>query len=199
MVGWSIRAAIDSGCFDEVIVSTDCEEIARVSREWGASVPLMRPGHLASDTSTNVEVALDLADSLSWNDNAGLCLLQPTSPLRGKNHIREAYDLFKQSSSRCVVSVCECKLGREWLFPVDGEGDISVAFSGENSTRRQGRNLVVYPNGAIYFLELGALRKFGRLIFPTFTPYVMDSWQSLDIDTQIDFDVASGLLQKNES
>ncbi len=56
IIAYSIQATIDSGCFDQVIVSTDDEEIAEVAMKWGASVPFLRPKNIADDHATTMKV-----------------------------------------------------------------------------------------------------------------------------------------------
>ena len=68
MIAWSIEAAKASGCFDQIIVSTDDDEIARVARAWGATVPFMRPAELADDFTGTLPVMRHAVEWLNQND-----------------------------------------------------------------------------------------------------------------------------------
>ena len=84
LIVWTIRAAKESGCCTQVMVSTDDPEIAAVARDFGAEVPWLRPPELATDTASSVDVALHAIANCGAGSHTidGLLLLQPTSPFR---------------------------------------------------------------------------------------------------------------------
>ncbi|MBC8555357.1 MAG: acylneuraminate cytidylyltransferase family protein, partial [Candidatus Brocadiales bacterium] len=110
-IAWSIEAALGSKYIDRVIVSTDDEEIAGISRKYGADVPFMRPNKLATDESSSVDVVLHVINTLKekGRESEYIMLLQPTSPLRTMENIDEAVELLQSSSSDAVISVCEAE------------------------------------------------------------------------------------------
>ena len=116
LIAHTIAAANDSGCFDEVMVSTDSEKYAGIARQWGASVPFLR----SEATSTDQASSWDMVEEVLCNyEKAGryfdtFCLLQPTSPLRTSEDIRGAYRLFEDKASFAVVSVCEAEHSPLW-------------------------------------------------------------------------------------
>lgn len=82
MIAWSIEAAIASGCFDRIVVSTDDEEIAAVARQWGALVPYKRPAALADDHTGTMPV---VRHAIEWHAAHGqepthVCCIYPTAP-----------------------------------------------------------------------------------------------------------------------
>ena len=110
LMAYSIEAAIASGVFDEVMVSTDSEKYAEIAKSWGANVPFLRSKVTASDTASSWDMADEVLNN--YRDKFGLtfdtfCLLQPTSPLRTAENIRAAYYLYSQKAKFAVVSVCE--------------------------------------------------------------------------------------------
>ena len=93
IISWSIKAAIESNCFDHIIVSTDCEEIAKIARIEGASVPYLRPKELSNDFATSREVVIHCIEWLK-NQNFDvdyLCCLYATAPFVRAKDISNAF------------------------------------------------------------------------------------------------------------
>ncbi|HAS1172129.1 TPA: acylneuraminate cytidylyltransferase family protein, partial [Enterobacter cloacae] len=94
LIAWTIIAARESGLFDDIIVSTDSENIASLAKKFGANVPFIRPQNLSDDTATTAEVVRHAVDFIQQAEKVSIdiiCLLQPTSPLRTATHIKEAF------------------------------------------------------------------------------------------------------------
>ena len=107
LINWSIEQALGVASIFDVVVSTDSQKIAEISREAGASVPWLRPNNLSTDSTSTVDVAIH---ALNWYESQvstvdGLLLLQPTSPFRSKETIEKAIDIFRISKQKSVVSV----------------------------------------------------------------------------------------------
>ena len=92
LIAWTIEAALNSQFIDEVVVTTDNQEIAIVAQQYGANIPFLRPNKLASDTATTFDVVRHAIGHYRENGKIFdfIILLQPTSPLRTKDHIDEA-------------------------------------------------------------------------------------------------------------
>ncbi len=109
LIAHTIRAAVESR-IERVIVSTDDDEIAEVSRDWGAEIPFRRPAEYSQDSSTSLSVLLHALEFME--EQAGFTLdyvifLQPTSPFRVTRHIDEALDVFLRSGKRSLISVTD--------------------------------------------------------------------------------------------
>ena len=88
IISYSIETAIASNCFDKVIVSTDDPEIAKVSKDWGADVPFVRPDNISNDHATTLEViqhAINWCEQEGWN-LSNVCCVYPTAPLLLPDH-----------------------------------------------------------------------------------------------------------------
>jgi CMP-N,N'-diacetyllegionaminic acid synthase len=184
MICWTIDSAIQSKYIDRVIVSTDDDDIASVSKKCGASVPFMRPNYLSTDESKSIDVALFVLDRLS---EIGECyeylfFLQPTSPLRTYEDINNVVDIYKKNTYKAITSVTK-GISKESLL-VDKYLDIKKS-AGDNSSS-------YFLNGAIYFSEVNILKK-ERTFFPkdTVSIYLMDKEKSIDVDTNLDFKEAT--------
>ena len=108
LIAWTIEQALASEYLDRVVVSTDDEKIAEISRKYGAKVPFMRPKESAADEARRIDVVLHAIDWMEKNDNSYdlIMLLQPTSPLRTSEDIDKAIKLFisKKADSLFLIN-----------------------------------------------------------------------------------------------
>ncbi len=107
MIAWSIEAAQASGCFDQIIVSTDDDEIAKVAREWGATVPFMRPAKLSDDFTGTLPVIRHAVEWLSQNGTPVeyACCLYATAPFVSPEDLEQGLKLIQDSGSSYAFSV----------------------------------------------------------------------------------------------
>ncbi|MCK7547004.1 acylneuraminate cytidylyltransferase family protein [Marinobacter koreensis] len=199
VIQWSIDAALESGIFDRVCVSTDSEEIAELAQLGGAEVPFLRPAELATDTATTADVVRDFIhryEALKHEIAESVCLLQPTSPLRTVNDIREAAKLLLEEEVDAVVSVCEMEHPYQLCGPLGPSGSLQGFVKAAENIRSQDQETFYRLNGAIYFCSREAALKLEMLYEPCFTSraYIMSPWHSVDIDTKMDFRIAEALI-----
>src|SRR3989344_3100429 len=150
LIGYAIRAAKGSQYIDKIIVSTDDEEIARVSREQGADVPFMRPAELASDTATVVE-ALQHAVEQTEVDGEHfdlVVLIQPTSPGVLARDVDEAIEKLEESGANSCVSVCEITDRPEIMYRLAHDGRVTP-YVAEAAWRSQDMQELYRLNGAV--------------------------------------------------
>lgn len=196
LIAWTIEAALTSGVFDRILISTDDDEIAEVGRRFGAEVPFLRPAELATDDATSLSV---VRHALDWyvNDQQGqagaVMLLQPTSPFRNASDIRTAANLAlseMESGPLNVVSVKRCTHDPRWSFRIDGLNMLQPLFSTDRSPRRQDAGEIYQPNGAIFVSSTLRLLGGGSWYDDPVKAYVMPEDRSIDIDTLWDLEVA---------
>lgn len=126
LIAYSIAAAQQSGIFDRIVVSTDSDLIADVSRHYGADVPFLRPVALATSTSPDIEFLKHAFANIEGSYDA-FSILRPTSPFRSAGTIKRAWDHFRslpQIDSIRAVSLCREHPGKMWVI----EGDIMRPF-----------------------------------------------------------------------
>ena len=193
LIAWTIEAALSSGCFKRVIVSTDDDLIAAAARNAGAEIPFLRPNELASDTATSVSVVLHALDKLGRPDS--FALLQPTSPLRTSTHIQEATRKFAVSGVDALISVSVSNPA-SWLFEINSNGLLSKLLPSDVEAHSQNAKLACSPNGAIYLHKTQAFLKYGSFIPPATAAFEMSLIDSLDIDDLDDFLLVEGLVEK---
>ena len=196
LIQYTIDAA--KGVFDDefICVSTDDFEIKSVVEQLGLKVPFLRPNELASDTAGTYEVLLH---AISYYESKGyfpdtLILLQPTSPFRTSAHIKEALKFYHESIDM-VVSVKETKANPYYiLFEEDRNGYLKKTKEA-NFTRRQDCPKVWEYNGAIYIINVKALKEKTISQFTKVCKFEMDETSSHDIDTLLDWKIAEIILQ----
>ncbi|ELV2779730.1 acylneuraminate cytidylyltransferase family protein, partial [Enterobacter cloacae] len=140
LIAWTIIAARESGLFDDIIVSTDSENIASLAKKFGANVPFIRPQNLSDDTATTAEVVRHAVDFIQQAEKVSIdiiCLLQPTSPLRTATHIKEAFNLYKEKKAKSVISVCKVEHSLQLCNQLSNTLSMEGFIKLENNTRSQ--------------------------------------------------------------
>lgn len=197
LIQYTIDAAREVFDDDEICVTTDDEEIKAVVESVGLKVPFLRPATLATDTVGTYEVLLH---ALKYYENSGykpdvLILLQPTSPFRNGQHIKEALQNF-DNSCEMVVSVKETKSNPYYVLREEIENGWLVKSKEGNFTRRQDCPKVYELNGAIYIINIMALKVKPIHEFTKVRKYEMDELSSHDIDNEIDWKIAQLILNE---
>ncbi len=199
LIAWTIDEAHASGVLQGIVVSTDDPAIAEVASMHGASVPGLRPEHLATDTAGSVDVVLHALDLYEAEHGCvdGVMLLQPTSPFRTRNSIRRALELFSSEPSRAVVSVCSAAAHPAWCFRL-GEGSLEPFLGWDFLSQRSQDLPPAYTlDGSIYLISPRLLRETRRFVMPGVVPMIIeDAFESLDIDTPDDWQMAVHALSQ---
>jgi len=194
LIGYTIEAAIESSCFDKVIVSTDSEEYAKVSNKFGAEVPFLRSAENSNDTADSWNVCKEVLNKIKEKFDI-VVLLQPTSPLRNAQHIKEALDVFFLKNANVVVSVTTLPHPIEWCNHLPSDNSLENFESAEHSkSRRQDLPLSYTMNGAIYIVKSELIKPDLNLCGKNSYAYIMDEAKSVDIDSEFDFLKAQILL-----
>lgn len=200
MMAYTIEAANSCGIFDCVHVSTDSEKYANIARKYGADVPFLRSQEMSSDTADSWDAVLEVLNRYKGlgKEFDMVTLLQPTSPIRTGENIKNAFEIFIAKDANAVISVCESDHPIEWYRPLLNDNDMSAfATSEEKSGRRQDADTYYRMNGSIYMLKTTYLKENPRnIIRNKVYAYIMDKYSSIDIDTQFDFDIAEAIIKK---
>jgi CMP-N,N'-diacetyllegionaminic acid synthase len=197
LLAWTVESALRSKTLNQVIVSTDDEEIAGIGRKWGARVPFIRPFELAQDDTPTLPV---IQHAVSWLESTEgyipeiVLLLQPTSPLRRTEHIDQAVELLLQTGADSVVSVCLSEQSPYWMKRLEGDRVFPFLNKAPEYTRRQDLPRVYRLNGALYATRYDVLMRQRRILGEDTRAIVMDAGSSIDIDSQLDFKIAEMLL-----
>lgn len=199
LIAHSIEAALESGCFDEVMVSTDAERYAEIARKYGASVPFLRSERTATDTASTwdtVEEVLEEYKKLGKQFDS-FCILQPTSPLRTADDIRNAYSIFNERAEFAVVSVCEAEHSPLWCGHLPENREFVNFIEPDNMKQRQAGGKFYRLNGAVYIVDTKRFYEDRFLYQKGSFAYVMPQNRSVDIDTELDFKLGELIYREN--
>lgn len=192
LIVWSIEAGIDSKYIDEVMVTTDCEEIASISRAAGASVPFLRPAGLACDTATSFEVvehALSFYELELYKKFDYVVLLEPTSPLREKEDIDGMLEkiISLEDKFDAIVSLGEVSAHPSIVKRIVGNEVEPYCKELAMTTRRQDNEVAYFPYGVAYIVKTETLLE-EKSFYPTRTTHRrIKRYQCYEIDDIYDF------------
>jgi CMP-N-acetylneuraminic acid synthetase len=198
MVVHTIRAALESGCFESVYVSTEAPDIAEIAAGAGAVVH-PRPDELAGDLVSATDVCLEVEESLrgdGLSPDAVVCL-QPSSPLREAADVRKAWQHFVASEADYLVSVTPIDPHYfHWALREMVDGSWRMWFGDEFLMERPLLPPVQRPNGAIKIGRVEPLRRTRNFFGERLTVTEMDESSSIHVATQFDYEVAEYLLHQ---
>lgn len=203
LIAHTILEALKVKELDEIIVSTDSKQISKISKKYGANVPFLRPKYLSKSTTSSFSVVLHAINYFKKKniEFRSVVLLQPTSPLRKANHIRNAYQLYKNKKANSIISVCENDHPLEWINHIDNSLSLKNFINKKNIFLNSSQFKKSYKlNGAIYITNVKYLIKEKTFFLKKNTfAYIMEKKYSIDIDTKIDFDFAKFIKLKNKN
>ena len=191
LIAWSIESARGSRYVDEVLVSTDGEDIARIAGQLGAAVPFRRPAELATDAATTlsaVQHALEHYRSLGRGFEV-VALLEPTSPLREDSDIDSMLERLSSGweSFDAVISVGEVHEHPSIMKRLRGPQLEPYCAELERTTRRQETPAAYFPYGVAYIVKTAALLEEGTFYPRRCTYHLLKRYQSYEIDDLHDF------------
>lgn len=201
LIAYTVESALRSRRLDEVVLSTDSQEIARVAESYGAGV-VMRPGDIARDDSPVSAAALHALDVLRERGRHFDCvaLLQPTCPLRTEADIDGAVGMLLESDADAVVTVYRVEDQHPArMYSLDGNRLVPYDHRLEAVQHRQQLPVLYHRNGAVYAIVAEALRRSGTFAPSNKLAYVMPRIRSVNIDEEADLMLAEFLLSRQVS
>lgn len=191
LIKYSIDAALESKYVDRIVVSTDSEEIAKVSAESGADVPFLRPVSLSTDTAKTIDALIHAVNTLKENGSAYdyLVLLQPTQPLRESFHIDEAIEKIVERGAGSLVSVSDVHEHPILMRTINEQGNLSNLLQTSSTVRRQDFPTFYKVNGSIYINKIDENFNENLSLNDNQLPYIMDTKYDVDIDEPFDLEV----------
>jgi len=197
LIAWTIEEAQKSKYIDRLIVSTDDEEIAKVSKARGAEIPFIRPSELAQDDTPGIDPVLHAIGLLPEYDY--IVLLQPTSPLRSVEDIDACLERCIEQKSNSCVSVVLSEKSPYWMYSLENSGVLQpVIVSEKPILRRQEAPEVFVLNGAVYVAKTAWLTKTRSFLHEETVGYVMPKERSIDVDNTLDFLILETIISQNK-
>ncbi len=203
LFGHSVRQAVATGLFEEVVVSSDSEEILRLAPEFGATGVVVRPPELATDTAGKVPAIAHsvLETERRTGKQFAVCVdLDATSPLRFLSDIHEAVRMFESSDAESLITGSEARRN-PYFNLVEEQPDGTVAVSKKPAfdvLRRQDAPRSFDMNGSIYVWRRESLVEQQVVFFPSTILYEMPAERSIDVDSELDFRMVTWLMEERE-
>ncbi len=197
MMAWSIAAAIESGCFDQIIVSTDDPEIADVARGYSAQVPFMRPKDLSGDHTATIPV---IAHAIEWiQRNVGpvdyACCLYATAPFVSAHDLRRGLRTLIDSGADYAFSVTSYPFPIQRAIRIGADSRVEMFQPEHFSTRSQDLEDAFHDAGQFYWGRASAWSLAKPLFSPHSAPVILPRYRVQDIDTPEDWGRAEWLFK----
>ena len=192
IIAYSIEAALGTGLFEEVMVSTDDVEIAEIARQEGASVPFLRSTENANDYATLADVLVEVVNAykgIGYEFDLICCLL-PTAPLISSEDVRSAYDQLVMSTFDSICPVVAFSYPILRSLSIDEKGNLNMNWPEYRFSRSQDLRPAYHDSGTFYWIKTSSLLKDKKLLSENGTAIVLDEFRVQDIDTDTDWALA---------
>jgi len=200
LIVYTIETALECKLLERVIVTTDDEEIAAISKEHGAEVPFIRPRELALDTTPMLPVLQHAVSYLEQNEKLRIdivVILQPTSPFREVSDIENCIKKLQNEKADSVVTVCEAEHNPYFvMMKFQNDNLVPLLKTEKPVTRRQDAPKVYRLNGAVYAVRRGVLMNENKIFTDNTKAVIMLHEKSIDLDRPLDFEFADFLMKK---
>ena len=197
VIAWSIAAAIESECFDQIIVSTDNEEIAEIARRNGAEIPFMRPPYLADDFTPTIPVVRHAIEytRLQGKYHKLVCCIYPAAPLISSAVLRQALELLRENQSGFVFPVAKHDSPIQRALSMKMDGTVSMLHPDKALTRSQDLEPTYFDAGQFYWGRVTDWINEETVFVSDAKGIVLPRHLVQDIDSDEDWDLAEMFFQ----
>lgn len=197
MIAYSIEAALQSGCFDKVIVSTDDTEIAEVARRYGAEVPFIRPAELSNDYTGTIPV---IRHAVEWLIQQGVdpqlvCCLYATAPFVTPKYLQQGLQQIIEKDADYAFTVTSYAFPIQRAIKISPELGVEMFDSNNFNTRSQDLEEAWHDAGQFYWGKAEAWLSEKIIFGPESTSVILPRHRVQDIDTFEDWDRAEWLFK----
>ncbi len=191
IIEYSIEAALQSNCFSEVMVSTDDEEIAEISKRAGAKVPFLRSETTSNDFATTADVVKEVIDSYEkiGQHFDQVCVLYPTAPFVTANAVKTAMMLLDQEKPDAVIPVVKFSFPPQRCVVINSNR-LSPKWPENMKKRSQDLEPFYHDCGQFYCLNVESFMKQKAIWMENVVPFIQDEKNVQDIDTMEDWEIA---------
>lgn len=191
IIAYSIDAALEAGCFDEVMVSTDDQEIAAIARQFGAKIPFYRSDIASSDHATTADVLAEVLDKYSQFGELFeyACCIYPTAPFVTADKLRLGHELLLRSGASSAMPVVK------YCFPIQRalkieNNRLGYLWPEHAATRSQDLVPAYHDSGQFYWIRVDQFIETRTLVGKETVPIIVPEAEVHDIDTEEDWRVA---------
>ena len=192
IIAYSIEAAINSGLFDEVMVSTDDAEIANIANKFGAKVPFIRSEKTSNDFATTFDVVEEVINSYKEKEIEfeNVCCIYPCAQFVIEQKIEEAYNLFMKERFDAVFPVMQFGFPIQRALQIDDFGKISFFYPENALTRSQDLLRSFHDAGQFYWMNVASCMEQQKIITNNTGSIVITELEGQDIDNEVDWKLA---------
>ena len=191
IIAYSIKAALESNLFDEVMVSTDDSKIAEIAKQYGANVPFMRSKKTSSDFATTAEVICEVI--LKYRETGKnydkVCCIYPTAPFVTAVRLKDAMKKLTTQHAECIMTVVRFSFPPQRAYIIR-DGILAYQFPENEKKRSQDLEPLYHDCGQFYICSVEELLKYQSMVLPNAIPYIMPEEEVQDIDTESDWNIA---------
>ncbi len=191
IITYSIKAALESGVFEEVMVSTDDDEIAEIAKEAGAQVPFMRSEENANDFATTADVIAEVLDSYKQcgKEFDAVCCIYPTAPFVTAEKLKNAMQLLTEKEADSVLPVVRFSFPPQRSVIME-DGFMKFKWPEHALTRSQDLEPFYHDAGQFYCLNTNSFGEQKKMVMEKTVPIEMPDLEVQDIDTEEDWQIA---------
>ena len=188
IIAYSIEAALKSGLFNEVMVSTDDEQIAAIAKQYGASVPFMRSAETANDFATTRDVLNEVLNEYRKRGQVfeGMCCIYATAPLIAAEDLQAAHELLSSSDFACVYPVVEFSYPIWRCLDVAEDGSMKRHWPEYENSRSQDLPKEYHDSGTFYWYKLNE----SAFVDGATGAIILSEDRVQDIDNEVDWKLA---------
>lgn len=191
ILAYSIEAAVQSRLFNEVMVSTDDEEIAEIAKQYGAAVPFMRSAETSNDYATTTDALLEVVERYcqEGREFSHICCIYPTAPFVTAQKLNTAFQLFQDSQADALIPVVP------FSFPplrgiINQDNRIKMKWPEYTFIRSQDLEPIYHDSGQFYFIRTEVLLRGKSLFCKNTVPMILSELEVQDIDNEVDWELA---------
>lgn len=191
------KSLFEENLVDQLYVSTDCIEIAKVCEDLGFKIEKLRSQKNSTDNAKTVDVILEILEEFNQKKISfeNIIILQPTSPLRTYKNVKEALCLFQDEKSDSLISVFNDEtLSMDILYKKKSTILQPIGINHNSGKQRQKNQKLYIRNGAIYIVKVDYLLKNKKIISENPSFIEMNKIESINIDSHIDLEMAKKFL-----
>ena len=191
IIAYTIEAAIQSGVFDEVMVSTDDPKIADVAKEYGASIPFMRSADNSGDLATTADVLKEVIVEYrkQGKEFDVFCCLYPTAPFITPQKLRDAMDEFDKSDCDSLITVVRYGFPPQRALLIEN-GFLRYQYPENEKKRSQDLEPIYHDCGQFYLCKTASFEEYNSLLAGKTVPFIIPEEEVQDIDTVSDWRIA---------
>lgn len=192
IIAYTIEAAVNSGIFDEVMVSTDSEEIAEIAKKYGANVPFYRSEKTAGDFASTDDVLMEVLDNYKANGKEFdyFACIYPTAPFIKAENLKEAMEVIKKAGTAMVTPFVAFSYPPQRSYIINEEGQAVFKYKEYITARSQDLEKWYHEAGTYYIFNTKKYKEMGGNIDHDISPVIIPEMEAQDIDTEEDWKIA---------